>query len=338
MNMAEEKEDYDYKEQKASNYTFKVSSKLMIVIIAIVALVIGFAVGFVTSGPSTTGMAAGDVISTSEAQKTAQAYIQNIVGAGSSVSVSNFKNLGNVYSFDVEIDGDSFTSYMSLDGKFLFPSAYDLTEETEPTETEQPTNIPKTETPEVELFVMSFCPYGTQAEQIMKPVFDLLGNKMDLNVRYIASVNGDTIDDIQALHGINEARENIRQLCIAKNYDKETLWNYISDIADGYAAGEISTGTIEDKWTEVAEANGIDVATIETCFDEEGIELMKADEAITDGYGVSGSPTLIINGVRYSGSRTSEAFKTSICSGFTEPPEECSETLSGTATTASGAC
>jgi hypothetical protein len=54
--------------------------------------------------------------------------------------------------------------------------------------------------------------------------------------------------------------------------------------------------------------------------------------------GVSGSPTLIINNVDYSGARTAEAYKTAICSGFTAEPTECSQTLSEDSTSANGSC
>ena len=40
--------------------------------------------------------------------------------------------------------------------------------------------ITKTDKPNVELFVMSFCPYGVQAETAMKPVVDLLGDSADI--------------------------------------------------------------------------------------------------------------------------------------------------------------
>jgi hypothetical protein len=52
-----------------------------------------------------------------------------------------------------------------------------------------PTKVDK---PELDFYVMSFCPYGNQMEQTLKPVFDLLGNKADLKPRYIfEKINGD---------------------------------------------------------------------------------------------------------------------------------------------------
>ncbi|MBU3941884.1 MAG: hypothetical protein KKF74_03150, partial [Nanoarchaeota archaeon] len=44
--------------------------------------------------------------------------------------------------------------------------------------------MPKKDKPEVELFVMSHCPYGTQIEKGMLPVARLLGDKIDFNIRF----------------------------------------------------------------------------------------------------------------------------------------------------------
>lgn len=43
----------------------------------------------------------------------------------------------------------------------------------------------KSNKPEFNFFVMSFCPYGNQIEEVIKPVADLLKNKADIHPRYI---------------------------------------------------------------------------------------------------------------------------------------------------------
>jgi len=47
--------------------------------------------------------------------------------------------------------------------------------------------VDKTDKPEFDFFVMSFCPYGNMMEDTLKPVFDLIGSKVDLRPRYIFS-------------------------------------------------------------------------------------------------------------------------------------------------------
>lgn len=58
-----------------------------------------------------------------------------------------------------------------------------------------------------------------------------------------------------------------------------------------------------------------------------------ADFNETAQYGITGSPTLILNGERVSesdfGGRTEQALKSLICCGFASPPEFCSKNLSG---------
>lgn len=43
----------------------------------------------------------------------------------------------------------------------------------------------KSDKPELQFYVMSFCPYGNQIEEVIKPVFDLLGNSVSLKPQYI---------------------------------------------------------------------------------------------------------------------------------------------------------
>lgn len=49
--------------------------------------------------------------------------------------------------------------------------------------------------------------------------------------------------------------------------------------------------------------------------------------------------TLVINGVQYTGGRTSEGYKQAICEAFNSPPEACGQTLgSETSSPAGGTC
>lgn len=50
----------------------------------------------------------------------------------------------------------------------------------------------KNNKPEFNFFVMSFCPYGNQIEDVIRPIADLLGDKADIHPRYIF----DKIEDL----------------------------------------------------------------------------------------------------------------------------------------------
>ena len=186
---------------------------------------------------------------------------------------------------------------------------------------------------------MSFCPYGIQAENAMKPVVDLLGSKADIQVRFIANVGGTTPDTVQSLHGAPEAQEDFRQACIMKYYDQKTFWKYLMTINANCSSKYRDATAYETCWKDAAKAAGIDTSKIDTCSKgAEGVSLLKADADLSSSKGVSGSPTLLINGVRYSGARTSDAFKEGICNAFNTKPSECSQQLSTTGTAASGGC
>jgi glutaredoxin len=211
-----------------------------------------------------------------------------------------------------------------------------------PKPTTSPTPVPepvKSSRPSTEMFVMSFCPFGVQAENAMDPVVGLLGTKADFKVRYIATVQGTTVDSVKSLHGLPEAKEDLRQLCIAKDYPQE-LWPYLVEVnARCYPVYKNAT-QLELCQKNVTATRGIDNQKIETCAGgSEGLALLSADEAITQNYKVTGSPTLIMNGQRYSGLRTAEAFKQGICARFETPPAECSVNLSAQVVAAStGSC
>ena len=211
-----------------------------------------------------------------------------------------------------------------------------------PKPTTSPTPVPepvKSARPSVELFVMSFCPYGVQAENAMEPVVGLLGTKADITVRFIATVQGTTVDSVKSLHGLPEAKEDLRQLCVAKYYPQE-LWPYLMDVnAQCYPVYKNAT-QIEFCQKNATATRGIDNQKIETCaYGSEGIALLKADEAITKNLKITGSPTLIMNGQKYVGQRTAEAYKQGICARFETPPAECSVNLSDLAVAASyGSC
>lgn len=303
-------------------------------VILIIALAVLYLRGFPT--PVTTGLTSQEA-----ASKAIDFINKNLVQSGTA-TLASVEETSGLYRVTTSYQGQQIPIYVTKDGSYLFVSqpinmAQEIT-----TTTTQPQQITKKDKATAELFVMSFCPYGVQAETVMKPVIDLLGTKADIKIRFIASVQGTTVDSVQSLHGITEAQEDLRQLCIMKNYDQKTFWNYLMEI-DNNCYGKIDTknaAALDACWKSAATKFGIDIAKIQTCSNStEGLDLLKADEKLTDQYGVSGSPTLMINGVMYSGSRSSEGFKQAICNGFTTAPAECNQTLSGsTEASATGGC
>jgi len=294
---------------------------------ALIAIIF-FAVGFVISGSMTGKFVGTEKVQTEQLKAKVTSYVSDLLGGESNVTIEDIVENSGLFEVKMNIDGRSFSTFVSLDGKLLFPSALDMDAQQNQTQTQtqtQQTNIPKTTKPTVELFVMSFCPYGIQAEDLMQPVIDLLGDKFTIIPQYIVSANEETIS---SLHGQYEVDEDERQLCILEEYSAAKLWEYL-DVFNGACTKD----TLETCWKEKAVAVGIDVSKIETCLSEKGLNLLKEQATIADDKQITGSPTLLINGVKYTGSRTSDAYKQAICSAFTEAPTECSETISASSTT-----
>ncbi|MFH1209404.1 MAG: DsbA family protein [archaeon] len=324
------------------------SKKISVWKILTFVLVVLLVASIITRGFNFSGT--GTVVSKEQAKKTAEDFIkENLIQPGVTITVNDVKEENGLYSLAITVTAQGQTqninSYITRDGQVFFPQGISIEEfgatnpsTDDPNANTQPQNVPKTEKPIVELYVMAFCPYGMQAENVMSPVIDLLGDKADIQIHFIASVTGTTPDSIQSLHGPVEAEEDLRQVCIMEYYDQETVWNYIDSI-NSDCSSKYRDASYEDCWKGVAEDSGIDVAQIEECStSEEGVNLMKADDELASENGVSGSPTMFINGVTYSGARTSEAYKQAICSAFTTPPSECEQVLNNAAATAAGNC
>jgi glutaredoxin len=316
---------------------------LILVILLVLSIVQGWGItGKVVS-------ATGQELPANEAGQKAAAWISDYFSSqGQNITlklINSTATENGIYKFTVELhtsQGNLDQSYyVTKDGKLFIPQVIDLTAQQQQQTQQNATETTKTDKPTVDLFVMGFCPYGVQAENLMKPVVDLLGTKADIKIRFIASVQGDTVDSVQSLHGATEAQEDLRQVCIMNYYNQATYWKYLMEI-DNNCYGKINTRdatALDACWKSAATKAGVDVAKIQTCSNStEGLNLLKADGQLTSQYGVSGSPTLIINGVTYSGSRTSDAFKQAICSAFTTQPSECNQALSSNSTAASGGC
>jgi len=259
----------------------------------------------------------------------------NLLSPGTTAELKNVSEESGVYKATLDISGQETDVYITKDSKMLFVNAIDLTE-TIPTSTtpQQQEEIPTADKPTIDLFVMSFCPYGNRAEDTMLPVYELLKNKLNWNIHYIVSANGDTIT---SLHGQKEVDQDIREVCVLNKYGLDKFWQFITYVDD-------NCGSDGSCWEDAAKEASIDVSKVQTCFDEQGLSLMKNEAQITEENGVSGSPTLIINGVRsstvYQYGNT-EAYKQVICDSFNNAPEECAEALTSsttTTTTTGGSC
>lgn len=268
-------------------------------------------------------------LSMEAATEKAMAFInENLLGPGMTASLKEASDEGKVYKVHLEVkEGENilgeFDSYTSKDGKFVFPEGYDLDATTAPT-TQNGDNtsaeIPKSDKPNVELFVMSFCPYGNQAEDTTLPVYNLLKDKVNWNIHYIVSVNDGAV---ASLHGQPEVDENEREACVLQESGIDKWWQFVTYVNS-------NCGSDGSCWQTAAENAGLDASAINDCVSSKGLSLMTDEAAAANAAGVSGSPTLIINGVETSSVYqygNSQAYLDAICSGFNSAPQECSQQL-----------
>ena len=143
--------------------------------------------------------------------------------------------------------------------------------------------------PTLELFVMSYCPFGVQAEEKLIPIVKEFGNKIDFKLQFIAqekeAPSAQDITPFTSLHGYPEVAENIRQLLIAQEYPDRYL-DYI-----------LCRGKKLDKsWEDCAEKLGIDVAKIQKLFDTpETEQLFRENIKRAAELGVRASPTIFVD-------------------------------------------
>jgi len=308
----------------------------VVAIIGIAAVIVILLVyGFMQSTPGL-----GTVVPAQAcAEKTLRYINNNLVSSGTSASLVSVAESHGMYDMKVAYQGQVMSVYTTQDCSSLFTRSIDMNAATGGSSSTQPVADPvKTERPVVDLYVMAFCPYGTQAESVMKPVVALLGSKADIRVRYITTATGTTVASVYSLHGSKEVQEDLRQVCILKK-SPEKFWEYIERFNDACYPQYQNADKFDACRENVTAVLGIDTNAIETCANgEEGLALLNADEVLSNTVGASSSPTLIINRQVYRGSRTPEAYKQAICDHFVTAPGECSTTLSSVQGTATGNC
>jgi len=194
-----------------------------------------------------------------------------------------------------------------------------------------PATMEKTEKPKVELYVMSYCPYGNQAEQGLYPVIKGFNNTFDFEPVYIISGSA---GNWRSLHGAAELNQDIREKIIYNLYGAQ-VWNeYVNN-----ANTQCTVSNIDTCWKGAAQnLSIINISEVEAQFNSSFDSIAKADADKTISNKVGGSPTTLINGVSYKGGRTADAFKAGICNAFLAQPSECNLTFSTTAAAASGSC
>lgn len=270
------------------------------------------------------------------AQKAVDYANKNLMQAGSQVTFEGGSAIeqDGVYAFKLKTGGQEYTSYVTKDGKMMFVSGIPLTDATTAAAATTTPTVSKTDKPDVKVFVMSYCPYGLQAEKMYLPVYNLLKNKAAMGIYFVN----------YSMHGKMEVDENLRQYCIQK--DQNALYPaYLQCFVN--SAAPTAAGTAADYGTCLTKA-GIDQAKLNSCvaasdkqfnvtkdYNDKSTWIsgsypkVEINNDLNEKYGVQGSPTIVINDKEADiNPRTPEQFLTTVCAAFNNPPAECKTTLS----------
>ncbi|MCD6590168.1 thioredoxin domain-containing protein [Candidatus Woesearchaeota archaeon] len=330
------KEEKVVREKKEKSFSFNITGLTIISFILVGLLAILLVVSILTHGFSVSSK-----IGMNKAASNAISYLNSeILGPrGLTAELINVEEKDDYYVLTVDIGGQRGQLFLLKNGKQLFVSQ--PIEIKESSSQQQGLGVPKQEKTNIKFFVMSFCPFGNQAEYGLEPVYRLLGDKVEWEPHYViypASMYSGREDqfcmgDYCSMHGIQELHQDVREMCVWKYYDHSTWWDFVIAINKNCSASNADTC-----WQGIAQSLGIDINKINKCVEEEGIDLLAAEYQLNQEYGVRGSPTVFINDMQYNGARTPEAYKSAICEGFENPPQECTQELSNAGGSASGQC
>ncbi len=298
--------------------TLKQYWNLLLAIILIAAIFIGS--GSQMSGASSIFSGPSKAV----AQKAIDFINSNgLAGEGQTATLEEVKEVSGLYEFKLKIGDQEYTSYVTKDGKILFTSGINMaliSQQTTPTTVAAKTctDLTKAEKPLLEAFVVSQCPFGVQMQRMLvEMVKNIPQLAQFVKIEYLGSIeNG----KVTSMHGDEEAQENLRQVCLREE-QPDAFWTYLSC--------HIKKGDVDSCLTEAK----ADQVKLQSCLTDpqKGLAYIQKDFERQNQFGVTGSPTLVLNDSEVSefdfGGRTAEAIKTVLCCGFSQEPGVCSQKL-----------
>ncbi|MCX8194147.1 MAG: hypothetical protein N3G19_02170, partial [Candidatus Pacearchaeota archaeon] len=161
--------------------------------------------------------------------------------------------------------------------------------------------------PTLQVFIMSYCPFGIQALKGLLPVWEKFQGKANIELRFVSYI----------MHGQKEEEENKRMICIREEQSSKLL-PYLKCFVE---AGD-SSGCLKKA--------GIDENKLNNCMSSKASQYMEEDKELNEKYGVQGSPTFILDGKEANiYPRDPQSIATSICNAFKgSKPAVCSEKFS----------
>lgn len=168
----------------------------------------------------------------------------------------------------------------------------------------------------VELFVMSQCPYGVEAEKAFAPVLEKFGGDIDFKIGFIGQEKD---GQLTAMHGPKEVKGNIVQACAQKLFPSK----YFQLITCQNA----NMREVDTNWEACSATVGVNVETLRACVDgQEGKDLLSTSYKDATAKGARGSPSIFIGGKKHEGGRRTADLMKAICNAYTgAKPAACSD-------------
>jgi len=202
----------------------------------------------------------------------------------------------------------------------------------------------------LDLFVMSLCPYGMEAERAMLPLARHLADHVELRLHYIADEARDSTAQVDtwsgrdagasdvpeapparagcsarqvatstgpfsSLHGQEEIDESCRQLILAED-SQERLHEYLLCRSLGGPRGD---------WRVCAREVGVDPEVLqERALGTRGRQLFRDNIRLANELDIDLSPTLLIDGKEYANHLDPFAVGRAVCQGLS-PPDFCGD-------------
>jgi len=268
----------------------------------------------------------GSTVNEGEAVDSVLTFVNSQIDGEAELVEVNFD--GILYEVVVLVDGAEVPIYLTADGKNLVQGVIPLSllvQEEEEEKEEIDAEISKSDKPVVELFIMSFCPYGTQAEKGFIPAIEALGDTIDAKIRFV----------YYAMHpSYGEVEEQLNQHCIQEEQNEKYLDYLECFLEEGDSEACLTEAKIDvNKMKSCAEKTDKEFDILKNLNDQSlwlngRFPLFNIHKDLNEAYGIGGSPTLVINGQVVSSGRDSASYLDVICQAFNEAPSECGLELS----------
>ncbi|MBN2801120.1 MAG: hypothetical protein JXX28_18420 [Deltaproteobacteria bacterium] len=168
----------------------------------------------------------------------------------------------------------------------------------------------------MDLYVMSRCPYGVQAEQAIIPAAQKFGAALDLHIEYIGK---GAAGSLESMHGKPEVDGDLSQVCTRELAPASFL--------DMISCQNEDMRSIGTNWQGCADRLHLDKAALTACVEgDQGQQLLGASFAKSMAQGATGSPTILLDGKPYQGSRSPMGVLRGLCEHWGDAaPAACAD-------------